>query len=150
MGVNDVSGGFGPAVSLLTRHSTAQVTVGTINQTENGEVVYIGAGGAITASGDPVSVAGALSACVRGDLDVGVCAGMAEAPFASGEYGWIRKSGPCSMVVESGAAAGVGVQLSSTVGKLKAITTSGTQIGVMLEASDDAGTARKSVYLQIP
>lgn len=136
-----------PAIDGTTRHSTAQVTVGTQAWSEDGDWVYVTAGGAITTSGDPVSVAGALSAVVRGDLDVGQFLGIAEAPFASGESGYVRRHGPTSVVVESGAVAGGGLQLSSTVGKLKAITTSGTQIAIALEASDNASAAAISVFL---
>jgi len=139
---------FGPAVDPTTRYTTAVVPVGTRNKSDDAEWLFVKAGGAITASGDPVSIStGGLSGAVRGDLDVGQCIGMAYSPFASGEYGYIQTKGLTTMVVESGAVAGGGLQISGTVGKLKAITTSGTQIAVMNEASDDAGTARKSVYL---
>ena len=83
----------------------------------------------------------------RGDLDVGAFIGIAEAPFASGEYGYIRVKGPASVVVESGAVAGDSLQLSGTVGKLKKTTTSGDQVATALAASDNASTAAIAVYV---
>jgi hypothetical protein len=129
------------------RSTTAGATVGSRGYSENGEFVYVTAGGAITVSGDPVSVAGALSAVVRGDSDSGAFLGCAEAPFASGESGYVRVKGETLMIVESGAVAGDEVQLSSTVGKLKKITTSGSAIGIALAASDNSSAARIAVYL---
>lgn len=137
-----------PASDSLTRHSSAQTTVGNRAYGEDGEFVYVTAGEAIPASGDPVSIDGALSAVKLGDRDTeGAFLGCAEAPFASGESGYVRVKGPASMVVESGAVAGDELELSATEAKLKKITTSGTVVAVALEASDDAGTARKSVFL---
>jgi hypothetical protein len=138
---------FAPAVDSLTRHATAQATVGHRISNADGAYVYVTAGGAITTSGDPVSAAGGLNAVVRGDLDVGAFLGIAEAPFASGESGYIRVQGPTTAVVESGAAAGSLIELSGNVGKLKPITTSGRAVGCMLAASDDAGAALKAIYL---
>ena len=138
---------FVPAKDSTTRSTTALASVGSRAYAENGEFVYVGAGGAITTSGDPVSASGALSAVLRGDLDVGAFLGCAEAPFASGEYGYIRVKGPASMVVESGAVAGDSLQLSGTVGKLKKTTASGDQVAIALAASDDASTAAIAVYI---
>ena len=137
-----------PAVDSLTRHDEALAAIGSMAYGADGEFIYVTAGGAITVSGDPVSASGALSAVVRGDLDVGAFLGIAEAPFASGESGYIRTKGPTTAVVESGAVAGGLLQLSGTVGKLKAITTSGTAVAVALEASDDASSAAIDIYLR--
>lgn len=132
----------------LQRDTTAKETVGVRAYSDDGEFVYVGAAEAITASGDPVSVAGALSAVKRGDRDTeGAFLGIAEAPFASGEYGYVRVKGPASTVVASGAVAGDELELSGTEGQLKKITTSGVAVAIALEASDDASTAVSDVLL---
>lgn len=136
-----------PAKDSGTRSTTALAAVNSRAYSEDGEFVYVKAGGAITTSGDPVSLSGTLSAVLRGDLDVGAFIGIAEAPFASGEYGYIRVKGPASVVVESGAVAGDSLQLSGTVGKLKKTTSSGDQIATALAASDNASTAAIAVYI---
>jgi hypothetical protein len=148
--MSKLSGGIliAPAETSLTRHSTAKIAVGSKVRGDDGEFVYVKAGGAITASGDPVSVTTGLDAVVRGDSGVGAFIGIAEAPFASGEYGFIRVSGPAEVVVESGASAGGLLELSGTVGKLKAITTSGSAVAIINEASDDDSTARVSVLIK--
>lgn len=136
-----------PASDSLSRHATALASVGSRAFSEDGEFVYVGAGGAITASGDPVSVAGELSAVLRGGTGVGAFLGSAEAPFASGEYGYIRVKGPTTGVVESGAVAGDQIELSSNVGKFKKITTSGTAVGICKATSDNAGSAAVAIHL---
>lgn len=130
------------------RHSSAQHTVGAIGYSEDGQFVYVTAGGAIGTSGDPVTLNGALSAVVRGDLDVGAFLGCAESPFASGESGFIRTKGKTLMVVESGAVAGDELELSGTVGKLKKYAgTTRRACAIAQAASDNASTARIEVYL---
>lgn len=138
-----------PAVDSTTRHDEAKIAVGTKAFSQDGEFVYVKAGGAIPASGTvgPVSVATTLSAVVNGDSDTGAFLGVAEASFASGEWGFIRTKGPCTAVVESGASAGGYLQLSATAGKLKALTTSGTAIAIALEASNNDGLEAIDVYL---
>lgn len=139
---------FFPAGDTLTRTTDAQDTVGkTAKSTAGDEYIYVKAGGAITASGDAVGISTNLSAVVTADLGVASFLGVAEAPFASGEYGYVQIKGSVSAVVESGAAAGTLVELSANAAKLKPITTSGRAVGIMLEASDNDGAARKSVYL---
>ncbi len=139
---------FFPAGDTLTRTTDAQATVGSRGESPDGGVyIYVKAGGAITASGDAVGISTNLSAVVTADLGVASFLGVTEAPFASGEYGYVQIKGSVSAVVESGAAAGTLVELSANAAKLKPITTSGAAVGIMLEASDNAGTARKAVYL---
>jgi len=82
-----------PAEDSLSRFDSEVIAVGTRAFAADGEYLFVKAGGAITASGDPVSVDGLLSAVKRGDIDVGAFIGVAEAPFASGEYGWIKTRG---------------------------------------------------------
>jgi hypothetical protein len=131
-----------------TRHSSAQATPGARAYSEDGEFVYVTAGGAITTSGDPVTLAGVISAVVRGDLDTGAFLGCAEAPFASGESGYVRTKGPTLMVVESGAVAGDELELSGTVGKLKKYAgTTRRAVAIATVASDNASTARILVHL---
>lgn len=132
------------------RTTTAEAAVGQRVPSEDGEFVYIKAGaalGAVAVSGEPVSLAGGLDDCQVGDSDTGAFIGIAEAPFASGDYGYIRVKGPCLAIVESGAVAGDELQLSATAGKLKKITTSGTAVAIAREASDNASAAHKSIYL---
>lgn len=134
-------------VNSLDRSTTARATVGSLASSEVATYIYVGAGEAITTSGDPVSANAALSSVKRGDTDTGAFLGVAEAPFASGEYGYIVKRGLTSAVLASGVAAGGLVELSATVGQLKAITTSGTAVGVALEAAANSSDVKKSVYL---
>jgi hypothetical protein len=138
-----------PAVDSTTRHDEAKIAVGSKAFSQDGEFVYVQAGAAFPASGTvgPVSVATTLSAVVTGDLDTGAFLGIADAAFASGEFGFIRTKGPATVVVESGAVAGNLLQLSATAGKLKVITTSGQGVAIALEAADDAGLAAKNVYI---
>ncbi len=130
-----------PADNANSRHSEAKATVGTRGFSEDGEFVYVGATVATSASGEPVSLVSSFSAVVRGDADLGGFLGVAEAPIASGEYGYVRVKGPCTAQVASGVVAGNRLELSATVGFLKAITTSGVSVGIALEASPDAGGA---------
>lgn len=136
-----------PAQNSLSRFDSEVIAVGTKAFSADGEYVFVKAGGAITASGDPVSASGTLSAVLRGDLDVGGFIGVAEAPFASGEYGWVKTKGTVDAVVASGTTVGQELQLSATVGQLKAITTSGTAVAVALAANAGAA-AKKSVFLR--
>lgn len=135
-----------PAEDSLSRFSTEVISVGTRAFSADGEYLFVKAGGAITASGDPVSVDGLLSAVKRGDADVGAFIGVAEAPFASGEYGWIKTRGSVDAVVASGTAAGDELELSGTVGELKPLTTSGAAVGKALAANTGAA-AKKAVIL---
>lgn len=136
-----------PAVDSLTRSTTALVAVGDRAYAEDGEFVYVTAGAAITTSGFTVSVNGPLSSVQPGSLSTGAFIGIAEAPFASGESGYVRVKGPASVIVESGAVAGDSLQLSATTGKLKKTTTSGDQCAIALAASDNASAAAISVYI---
>lgn len=140
-----------PAIDSTTRSTTALAAVGSRAYSEDGEFIYVKAAGATTASGQPVSVptgSGGLSGVVIGDLDTGAFSGIADALFASGEYGYVRVKGPASVVVESGAVGGDLLQLSGTAGKLKKITTSGDAIAVALTASDNASAAAIDVYIK--
>jgi hypothetical protein len=116
------------------------VSVGSRGYSEDGEFVFVKAGAAFPASGSvgPVCSASDLEDCVTGDSDTGAFVGIADAPFASGEYGYVRTKGPATVVVESGALAGGLLQLSATAGKLKALTTSGVAVAVAEADSDDA------------
>ncbi len=144
------AGQISPAKDSLTRHATAKVAVGSRRNTDDGQFVYITAGaalGGVAVSGEPVSIATTLAAAAIGDLDTGAFLGIAEAPFASGESGFIRTKGQCIAIVESGAVAGDYLQLSATAGKLKKITTSGSSIAIALAASDNASAAHIAIYL---
>ncbi len=129
------------------RSTTALIDVGARGFSEDGEFVYVKAAEAIAVSGSPVSLSGGLAAVKIGDLDTGAFIGIAEAPFASGEYGYIRVKGPTLVIVESGAVAGDSLQLSGTATKLKKTTTSGDQVAIALAAADNASTAQISVYI---
>lgn len=132
----------------LKRSTTALEPVGKVVYTEDGAYLYVKAAGALTASGDPVSIDGLLSVGVkRGDLDVGSFIGVSEAPFASGEYGYIKAKGLVQAVLASGTTVGGRVQLSATVGQLTNITTSGDAVGIALEAGANDGATKKYVWL---
>jgi hypothetical protein len=136
-----------PAKDSLTRSATALADVGSRAFGELGEFIYVTAAEAITTSGFAVSASGALSAVKTGNSSTGAFLGCAEAPFASGESGYIRIAGPCSMIVDSGAVAGDSLQISATAGHLKKTTTSGDQCAIALAASDNASTAAIAVFL---
>ncbi len=140
-----------PAQDSNTRSESALASVGSQAWAEDGEFVYVTAAGATTASGQPVSIptgSGGLGGVVIGDLGTGAFAGIAEAPFASGESGYVRVKGPTTAVVESGAVGGSLLQLSDTAGKLKAITTSGDAIAIALTASDNDSAAAIAIYVK--
>jgi len=141
-----------PASDSHSRHATALASLGSRAYSEFGEYVYVTAGEAISASGDPVSLDGGLGAVKRGDADTeGAFFGVAESPFASGESGYVCVKGfdpdGVDSVVASGAVAGDFLEMSGTEGQFKKITSSGVAVAVALEASDDASTARIDIML---
>lgn len=134
-----------PAQDANSRHSTPKVTVGTRAFSEDGEFVYVTAIVATVSSGEPVSLVNSFAGVKRGDSDVGGFLGIAEAPIASGQSGYVRVKGPCTAQVASGVVAGGLLELSATVGFLKALTTSGQSVGVALAASPNADGATSIV-----
>ena len=139
---------FSPEGDADSRHSEAKATPGFLASSEDGDFVYIGmaSNSATVNSGEPVSAGAGLSACVRGDSDAGAFLGIANAPISSGEFGFIRRSGPVTAYVASGAVAGTPLELSGTAGQLKPLTSSGQQVGIAL-ASSPNGAGLTSVYL---
>jgi len=122
------------------RFDSAVVAVGTRHFNEEGSFIFVGCGTSNVNSGEPLSVTSAgLAAVVRGDSDLGAFIGHALKPFTSGEYGFARLTGLTSVYLPSGVAAGGAIQLSSTIGQYAALTTSGQQVGIALEASPNAG-----------
>jgi hypothetical protein len=137
------------AVSSLTRSTTQLAPLGQIVPTEDGEYMYIKAAGAITVSGDGVQASGLLQSTGGGVRSASTTAGflgVAEAPFASGEYGYIKRKGFVDAMVASGTTANGILQTTTTSGVLGNITTSGTGIGIALEANTGAA-AKKKVFL---
>jgi DNA-binding beta-propeller fold protein YncE len=140
-----------PGDSLKRSPATvgARAPIGQVAYSEDGRFVYVTASGAITASGDAVSMTTDLLSVVRGSTSAGAFIGCSEAPMASGDSGYIRTQGPCSMVVDSGAVAGDVLELSSNTGKLSKYVAASVKrpVGVALAASDNAGVAAINVYL---
>lgn len=137
------------AINSLTRSTTQLAPLGQIVATEDGAYMYVKAAGAITASGDAVQASGLLQSTggvVRAASTTLGFVGVAEAPFASGEYGYIKTKGFVDAVLASGTTANSIVQTTTASGVLGNITTSGTGIGVALEANAGAAAALK-VYL---
>ncbi len=137
------------SIDSLSRHSEPQAPLGQIVWSEDGAYRYIRAAAAITASGDAVAPSGAMTTSAGGyirsaspTLGFG---GVAEAPFASGEFGYVKIKGLVNAMVVSGATINALLQTTTTTGALGTITTSGTGIGYLLEDTD--GTAPVSVYL---
>jgi len=133
----------------LTRSTTPRATLGQIVYTEDGAYMYVRAAGAITASGDAVAPSGLIQTTggvVRASSPTLGFLGIAEAPFASGEYGYIKIKGFADAVVASGTTANSLLQTTTTPGTLGNITTSGTAVAVALEANTGA-PAQKKVYL---
>lgn len=133
----------------LKRSTTPLAPLGQIVYTEDGAYMYVKAAGAITASGDAVAPSGLIQSTggiVRaGSTTLGFL-GIAEAPFASGEYGYIKTKGFADAIVASGTTANSLLQTTTTSGTLGNITTSGTAVAVALEANTGAA-AKKKVYL---
>jgi hypothetical protein len=141
-----------PAKDSLTRTPVTAVpatlaAIGSRAFGEFGEFIYVTAAAAIATSGFAVSANSTLDAVQPGALGTGAFIGCAEAPFASGDSGYIRIHGPATMIVDSGAVAGDSLQLSATTGHLKKTTTSGDQVAIALAASDNASTAAIAVFL---
>lgn len=137
------------AINSLTRSSTALAPLGQIVDTQDGSYMYIKAAGAITVSGDAVAPSGLLQSTgggVRAASTTLGFIGVAEAPFASGEYGYIKRKGFVDAMVASGTTANSLLQTTTTSGVLGNITTSGTGIAIALEANPGAA-AKKKVYL---
>jgi hypothetical protein len=129
-----------------TRHTTAQVTLGSRAFSEDGEFVYVTAAGAISTSGSPVVAPSGFASVVNGDRDLGGLLGVCDAPFASGESGYVRTKGPITAVVASGVVAGDELELSATAGQFKKITTSGQAVAMAFAASPNAD-GRTAIYL---
>lgn len=133
----------------LKRSTTPLAPLGQIVYTEDGAYMYVKAAGAITASGDAVAPSGLIQSTggiVRADSPTLGFLGIAEAPFASGEYGYIKTKGFADAIVASGTTANSLLQTTTTSGTLGNITTSGTAVAVALEANTGAA-AKKKVYL---
>lgn len=142
----------GPALALdapglsSARHSSALIAVGSRAYSQDGEYVFIKAIATIPIN-TPVGTITDLSNCQAGDLGVAEYVGVADAAFASGEWGYVRVRGPAGVVVESGASAGEFLELSATVSTLKTLTTSGVAVARLEEDSDDAGAAAVACQL---
>ena len=137
------------AINSLTRSDTALAPLGQIVPTQDGAYMYIKAAGAITVSGDAVAPSGLLQSTgggVRAASTTLGFIGVAEAPFASGEYGYIKCKGFVDAMVASGTTANSLLQTTTSSGVLGNITTSGTGIAIALEANTGAA-AKKKVYL---
>jgi hypothetical protein len=138
------------AVNSLTRTTTqSEVPLGQKVQTQDGEYMYVKAAGAVTVSGDAVAPSGLIQSTggiVRAASTTLGFLGVAEAPFASGEYGYIKTKGFVSAMVASGTTANSLIQTTATSGVLGNVTTSGTAVGMALEANAGAAAA-KAVYL---
>lgn len=117
------------------RTTDARATLGTRGFSEDGEFVYVKSVIANVNSGEPVTLRSGFDTVERGDADRGGFLGVAEVPLASGEYGYVRVKGPCEAYVASGVVAGGMLELSATIGQLKALTSSGQSVGIALEAS---------------
>lgn len=133
----------------LKRSTTPLAPLGQIVYTEDGAYMYVKAAGAVTASGDAVAPSGLIQSTggiVRADSPTVGFLGIAEAPFASGEYGYIKTKGFADAIVASGTTANSLLQTTTTSGTLGNITTSGTAVAVALEANTGAA-AKKKVYL---
>src|SRR5690606_41465229 len=113
----------------LTRSTTPLAPLGQIVYTEDGAYMYVKAAGAITASGDAVAPSGLIQTTggvVRAASPTLGFLGIAEAPFSSGEYGYIKTKGLADAHVASGTTANSPLQTTTTPGPRRNITTSAT------------------------
>lgn len=137
--------------SSTDRSSTAKAPVGSRAYSEDGEYVYVKAAAAVTGSGVAVmGNGGTLSA--SGVIKTPATAdkpffGVAEVPFASGEYGYVKVKGPCDIALASGTTAGSYLATVATSGTLGAVTTSGTSRAVSLVAGNDDGVTPVACFL---
>jgi hypothetical protein len=122
-------------VSTDVRHTTAKMKVGSKGYeytNPQNEHTYVRASGAITAYA-PVAVvdqSGLLNAIESADVKGFV--GVAQAAFATREYGTIATAGVCLALVPSGVS--VGDPLTAGAGAMSATLTNGVRHATVLEA----------------
>jgi hypothetical protein len=136
-------------VSSDTRHTTARMAVGTkgMGRDTGSEHTYVRASGAITAYA-PVAVAGTngLSDTIE-SADVKGFVGVAQAAFATREYGTVITAGKALALVPSGTA--VGAPLTAGAGAMSATLTNGVRHATALEEAPILSGTTQAKYIWV-